>query len=565
MTYDWIIPERPKVEKTDSHFPHLPPPIQQILLQRNITEPAQITAFTNPNLNSLHNPFLLKGMVNATARIIEAIKNQEKIIIFGDYDVDGVTSSAILYEGLKQVGAKVKSVLPSRFKEGYGLSRLAVHKIVKLNAQLIVTVDCGINAVEAVSLATENGIEVIITDHHVPGASLPAATAIINPKQAGCLYPFKGLAGCGLAFKLLQAVFISLEIGKDKTLYWLDLVALGTAADFVTSLGENRILLALGLRQLEKSQRLGIQLLLQTAGLKGRTISVKDVVFKLAPRLNAAGRISHARKSFQLLTAQSTQKAHNLLQLIEHENSLRRALDKMILDEAKWLLQVEQLQSRQKVVVLASEKWHLGVLGIVAARLQEEILKPVVLISIKNGIGKGSARSNNDLNLISAFKKVENLLISFGGHKNAAGLTIRQENVPEFSQAINQYVSNLHDPIQTTKRKRVDSVVMFNDLNVDLFSWLKKLAPYGPDNMRPIFYAQNLKVVEEIRISGNGFCNFKLKSQAKTVEAVAYNLKSIKKLQNQKDMHLNAVFVIEETAWGGKTSIRLRIKDFEVV
>ena len=566
MLYQWIYPEQvtQKISEADIKKYDIHPVIAQILAQRNISSSESLRHFFEPSLKNLYDPFLFKNMDTAVSRIIKAMRSGENIMIYGDYDVDGVTSVAILYDGLFKLGGKVSFFIPSRFQEGYGLSQDGIDAAKERQVSLIITVDCGITAVEESLYAKSLGIDVIITDHHEPGKTLPAAAAIIDPKLDTCSYPFKELAGCGVAYKVLQGLCQRLEMDAAFPEQYLDLVTVGTAADIVPLIDENRILVKNGLEILQRNPRPGIFALLEICGLIEKRISVSTIVFIIAPRINAVGRISNAKKAVHLLAAKSLQQARNIARIMEKENIARKKIDEMTFNEAQAIVEnTIDIQSK-RILVLAKKDWHPGVVGIVASRIMEKYNRPSILLSIQDGIGKGSARSTSNFNIYSALKNLEHLFISFGGHRYAAGITITEEDIAVLDEEINRgSVDELHINDMVPKLN-IDVEISFKQLTASFFNSLKKLSPSGPSNMRPVFVSRKLRVYGKANVVGKNHLKVKFKQNGVVVDAIGYRLGEYVDIMNHPKNLINCAYVIEESKWSGQTTIQMKIKDFEV-
>lgn len=565
MLYNWTLPDKPKKNKSkNNNSLKIPPIIKNILYNRNIKNIKDIYNFINPELSSLHDPFLMKDMEKAVTRICLALEKGENILIYGDYDVDGVTSVSILFEAIYNVGGKVSFFIPDRNKEGYGLSIVGVEKAVKRKSSLIITVDCGITAYDSVNYALSLGIDTIICDHHEMGEELPNAIAVLDPKVKGCSYPFRELAGCGVAFKLIQGLAKKLALKDEYAYQFLDLVALGSSADIVDIVGENRILVYHGLKAIREGARPGISELISICGFKKEDISVRRIVFSVAPRINAAGRISLAKKAVHLLTSKSQQQAKNIAQILNSENRIRKKIDESTLRDSERLIADQLNLEKDRIIVLEKESWHLGVIGIVASRILEKYHKPTILISVSNGVGTASARSNDHFNIINALKELKNILISFGGHEKAAGLSIRSENINLFREKINFIAQN---SVKLTNDKpflNIDSAISVENYNAGLFRWLNMLAPYGPGNMRPVFITRELSISGPVIRVGEKHLKFKVNQNGFVVDAIAYNMDQYYKIINDHRSSLNFVYVLEENDWQGQITVQLRVKDFEV-
>ncbi len=566
MLYQWIVPDKvdPNVISHISQEFHLHPLIATVLYNRSIRSDQQISHFFNDTLDDLFDPFLLDNMDIAVNRIISSLQSGEKIMIYGDYDVDGVTSVSILYDSLFRLGGKVMFYIPDRFDDGYGLSEIGIKKAKERDASLIVTVDCGTTAINEVEYAKKLGIDTIICDHHEQGDRLPDAVAILNPKLKGSNYPFRELAGCGVAFKLLQGLLQKLGYDKSWAFQYLDLVAIGTAADIVNLTSENRIFVKYGLKQVNDSPREGVYALMEQSGLLNRHLNVNSIVFNLAPRINAVGRISKAKKAVHLLTTTSFQQGRNIAQILEKENNTRRGIDEVTFKEAEELIESSVDLDNVNIIVLSKKDWHMGVLGIVASRLVEKYKRPVILISVIDGIGKGSARSVRDVNILSHIKLAESLLITYGGHQYAAGLTIAEEQIEEFKKRLINSAKSEAVLDEIKPKLYIDSEVMLEQFNAGFFKSLKLLGPFGPDNMRPVFTTYGLEVFGRVEIVGNNHLKTKFKQNGVVLDAIGYNLGDYVHLFNHGKNNISLSYVIEENNWNGRTTIQMRIKDFEV-
>jgi single-stranded-DNA-specific exonuclease len=565
MLYEWILPESSVLsQKTVFSKTRIPPIIENILIDRNINNEDLLKKYINPKLSDLHDPFLMKDMEIAVNRIITALQKGENILIYGDYDVDGVTGVSILHEALHRLGGKVSFFIPDRLKDGYGVSKTAIDTAKKRGVSLIITVDCGVTANEEIEYANAFEIETIICDHHEAVGEIPDSLAVLNPKLPDSKYPYKELAGCGVAFKLLQALCIRLDMDSSFFERYLDLVALGTSADIVDLAGENRIFVYNGLKKINSRERYGISELIDICGLKRQEITVNLIVFVLAPRLNAVGRISNAKKAVHLLTSTGHQQAKNIAQILNSENQQRRDIDELTLREAEEIISSSTDLDKTGVLVLAKKNWHLGVLGIVASRILEKYNKPTVMISINNGVGKASARSFDRFNIFSALNELSDLLVSYGGHACAAGLTIKSNKIDLFREKINIIAKNYVKLSNQRLELKINSVVTLNQFDAQVLRWLKILAPYGPNNMRPVFVSNYLTVSGKINEIGENHIKFKVKQNGVVIDAIAFNMKKYHSILSEKNIIINCAYVLEESNWQGQTTIQLRIKDFEV-
>ncbi|HDI51290.1 MAG TPA: single-stranded-DNA-specific exonuclease RecJ, partial [Bacteroidetes bacterium] len=498
---------------------------------------------------------------------------------YGDYDVDGTTAISMLYLFLKQMGAPPRFYIPDRLRDGYGLSENGIREIFSWGTDLILTTDCGITGVKEVALANKLGMEVIISDHHEPGEKLPPALAVLNPKREDCSYPFKELAGVGVAFKLIQGLVDKFNLSKDYLEQCLDLVALGSAADIVPLTGENRILVKLGLETLRCTEKLGLRALIKSSGLLGRSIGTGQVVFILAPRINAVGRMGSAARAVHLLVADSERRADNIAKILETENRNRRNLDEEIYKEAVEIMERQFDPERDWSIVLHKEGWHPGVVGIVASRLVERYYRPTVMIALGDEldmlntqaesqggkIGKGSARSIPGFDIYSALKACQNYLISFGGHKFAAGLSIQKEMIPAFRNAFNQVARQMMTSEHLIPKICFDGVLKLNEIDAKFIRLLKLFAPHGPQNMRPVFLSTNLEVVGTPQIVGNNHLKFKVRQRGAqnriVIDAIGFNLGDLIYRISPGEANLDMIYVIEENEFQGERSLQLRVKD----
>ncbi len=566
MVYHWVHPKPWNVEKLSGIIRsfNLHPVIAQILYNRNIDTPEKVERFFRSDLKDLHDPFLLNDMEPAVLRIIKALQEGENILIYGDYDVDGVTSVSILYDGLFRLGGKVYFFIPDRFREGYGVSKQGIRAAKRKGTSLIITVDCGITAVDEVQYAHELGIDMIICDHHEASEQIPDAVAVIDPKIRQSQYPFKELAGCGVSFKVLQAVAAKLGYGDAFTSQYLDLVAIGTSADIVPLVDENRIFVKHGLQKINSKTRPGIFALQESCGLIDRRINVSTIVFIMAPRLNAVGRISNAKKAVHLLTTQSYQQGRNIARILEKENKERRSIDDITFEEAQRYIQDRIDISHKRILVLAKENWHTGVIGIVASRIMEKFNRPVVLISVEDGVGKGSARSIADFDIYDTLHRLGHLLVNFGGHQYAAGLTINRDKIEAFDEAINKLAMHSLRPEAMVPKLFIDAEIRFNQLNVNFLNGLKRLAPFGPQNMRPVLLSSELSTFGGVFTVGQNHLKTKFKQDGVVIDAIGYKLGTYSASLKKGNTPVSCAYVLEENQWNGQTTIQMRIKDLEV-
>jgi single-stranded-DNA-specific exonuclease len=460
--------------------------LANLMVQRYITTPQEAQAFFTPSLDYLHDPFLMKDMNIAVDRISTAIKKNEKILVYGDYDVDGTTAVALVYSFLKEQYSNVDYYIPDRYKEGYGVSLQGIDFAAKNNCKVVITLDCGIKAVEKIHYAKTKGIDVIVCDHHYPGEDIPKAIAVLDPKQPGCGYPYKELSGCGVGFKLIHAYSKVLGIPFSNITHYLDLVAVSIASDIVPITGENRVLTYFGLKQLNESPRTGLKEIIKEAEVF-RMLTVEDVVFKIGPRINAAGRMETGSKAVDLLVSNDVKLANGISKEINNFNIERRTVDRIITTEAMRMISEDQRRVNAKTTVLYNPAWKKGVIGIVASRLIETYYRPTVILTESNGFATGSARSVQGYDLYQALEACSDLLESFGGHMYAAGLTLKKDNIEPFIERFEQYVNSTITEDQLMPRIFIDTELSFSEINEEFFRVMSQFQPFGPENMSPVF------------------------------------------------------------------------------
>ncbi len=539
-----------------------PEMIAEMLIRKDLTDVDEITKFFNPSLDDTFDPFLFPDMEKAVDRILKAIEDKEFITIYGDYDVDGTTSTSLLFLGLTKIGALIDYYIPHRMIDGYGLSLSGVDQLKENGTNLIISVDCGINAIEEVEKINKLGIDIIITDHHNPKEILPAAHAIINPKQISSNYPYKFLAGVGVAYKLLVAVYKKLKIdSKEMVDKYVDLVALGTIADIVPLTGENRIFASVGLDRLIKKDNIGLNALINIAGLSQKEINAGDIVFGIAPRINAAGRMGSAMRAVELMVSTDDSKSDELAQIIERENSIRQQIDQRTFQEACDIIdnKYKDLKNTHCLVV-SSDSWHPGVIGIVASKLVEKYYRPAIMITFKDGIGSGSGRSIHGLDLFAALSTVENYLETFGGHKYAAGLSILVEYIDIIESKINTYIKE-----HTSDQDLIPALVIENklelyEINDNLLDWMNKFAPFGPGNMRPTFYTENVSIVGFPYNVGKNHLKLKVMKDGCNLDLIGFNLGDLLPML-KKGSTIDIAYSLEFNTWQGRTSIQGKLKD----
>ncbi len=540
---------------------NIPLVIANILVERDITSKEKAIKFFKPALKDLHDPFLMKNMDQAVDRLQTALRNKENILIYGDYDVDGITACSLLYLYLKELTDQVYYFIPDRLKEGYGFSRRGVEEAKKLNVSLIITVDCGITACEEVSFAQENGIDVIITDHHEPARNLPQAFAILNPLLPECPYPFKGLAGVGVAFKLAHALNISIGREIDHLVPYTDLVAIGSAADIVPLVGENRVLVKEGIDRLNQRKNIGLNALLDVASLNNCFIGTGQILFGIAPRINAVGRLGSAERAVNLFTTSKRIDAYEMAHVLENENKLRKNIEEQTFLEAYEQAKKEHDPDSTDPLVLVGEGWHPGVIGIVASRLIDKFYRPTVMIALDEGIGKGSIRSVPDYDVFSALQKCGGFLKEYGGHKYAAGLTIEEPQVASFKEAFKSEVKATIKKEELVPKLKIDASIPLDLIDENFYNVLKYFAPFGMQNTRPVFVAEQMEIVGTPTIVGKNHLKLSLRQGNKVLPAIGFNMGDRIDQLEIGIPKFDFAFVIEENSWRGKTTIQLQIKD----
>jgi single-stranded-DNA-specific exonuclease len=539
--------------------------LASILIQRNITNFFEAKSFFRPALTSIHDPFLMNGMHQASIRVINAITNNEKIYVYGDYDVDGTCSAALMYLFLKELGANVETYIPNRLTEGYGMSVQSIDYIKEQKTDLIISVDCGITAVEEIDHANSLGIDVIVCDHHQPKEELPKAYAILDPIKPGCNYPFKHLSGAGVAFKLASAV--GDRIGKkNMALKYLDLVALAGAADIVPLVDENRILVKEGLDIINTNPRPGIAALIKSARMEPGNLTAGQIVFTIAPRVNAVGRLGDANRAVELFTTNDPKKAIELAQVLEDENTKRRTIDEATFSHAIDLVESSINIDEELGIVLHDNDWHPGVIGIVASRLVEKFHKPTVMLTTIDGVAKGSARSVTGFNIYEALQGCDDLLLQFGGHEAAAGLAVELDKLEEFRKRFNAILRTNMRESDILPEIRIDAKLAFSEISPKFIRILDQFAPFGPGNMRPVFMSENVSLLYPPRIVGSNHlvtC-FKQNGNDKVFDAIGFNLGAFANRIDKEKNLVDIVYTIESISKDGKTYPQIRLKDLQV-
>lgn len=538
-----------------------------LLVQRGITTFEQARMFFRPSLDDLHDPFLMKDMDKAIERIERAINKGEKILIYGDYDVDGTTSVSLVYSFFRKYYDKIDYYIPDRYTEGYGISYKGIEFAALNRTKLIIALDCGIKAVEKVQFARERGIDFIICDHHNPGDVLPNAVAVLDPERPDCTYPYKHLSGCGVGFKLTQAYCNKHKISFDEIKEYIDLVAVSIASDIVPITGENRVLAFHGLKKLNENPRTGLKAIISVAGMEGKPITVEDVVFKIGPRINAAGRMESGKQAVDLLISENKEEALLHCEKINAYNVTRRNIDKNMTDEA--LKEIETFGSRYKYsTVLFNPSWHKGVVGIVASRLIESYYRPTIILTESNGLATGSARSVNGFDLYAAISSCSDLLENFGGHMYAAGLTLKVDNVQLLRERFEEVVKEKITPELLVQQIEIDAEMNLKDISPQFFRILKQFEPFGPDNMNPVFFAENVVDNGYGRIVGSGEEHLKLclvqEDEPYTVyDGIAFNQAS-HYAKIRKGLGFDIAYTLAENTFRGNTNLQLNVKDIKI-
>lgn len=558
----WILKPKPDPEKVESLARELgvDPRVAFLLVQRDISTYEEARLYFRPGWQDLHDPFLMRDMQQAVDRIEKAVASNENIMIYGDYDVDGTTAVALVYSYFREWYPNVTTYIPDRYQEGYGISCQGIDYAADNDISLIIALDCGIKALDKINYAREKEIDFIICDHHTPGDSIPEAIAVLDPKRADCEYPYKELCGCGIGFKLLQAMQDRLDPENVQLEPYLDLVAVAIAADIVPMTGENRVLMSLGMQVLNRLPRPGIQALTQE--IKKQEIGVSDVVFIIAPRINAAGRMRHGNYAVTLLTESSLDKAREYATEINAFNQERRGLDRQITEEA--LAQISALGEEDRFTsVVYKDSWHKGVIGIVASRLTETFYRPTLVFTKSNDKLAASARSVKGFDVYQALAQCSDTLEQFGGHKYAAGLTLREDKYEEFKAQFEEVVAASIDPNLLTPEIAIDAPITLQKISPKFLRIIKQFAPFGPGNMSPLFMADNLRDVGFAKCVGEGGKHLKLsitQQGSLPIGAIGFNLGDKLALVSG-GKSFSAVFSIEENTWNGKVSIQLRLRD----
>jgi len=544
----------------------IPPLVAQLLIKRGITDSREGERFLSPSLKHLHDPFLMKDMSKGVERVIKALKHGEKITIYGDYDVDGITACALLVDFLRSLGSEPSFYIPHRLKEGYGLNAEAVKKVVAQGTKLLICVDCGISDQEEIQLAQALGMDTVVVDHHEPPPLPSPAHAVLDPLQLDCPFPFKGLAGVGVAFYLVIALRSRLrdkgfwrDSGEPNLNRYLDLVALGTIADIVPLIDINRVLVTHGLKELRKSLRPGLKALKEVSGIGMGEISTGQVAFRLAPRLNAGGRVANGQMGVELLLAKEYEQAQKIADALDQANRERQKIEEGIYQEAKEIIKRDGLLDRRSMV-LSSDQWHPGVIGIVASRLAEEFWRPTILIALDGDRGKGSARSIAGFHIYEGLQECEDLLVGFGGHKYAAGLTISRDKIEAFRDGFEEAAKRNIGEEDLIPTISIDAELDLQEITPELLRYVSRFAPYGPTNPKPLFATRNRFKVHDVRVLGRNTLKFELKEGKKTYEVIGFGMGN---LSPELSSELKIAFHPRMNDWQGVKRLQLELRAVE--
>ncbi len=570
MSFRWVY-SKPEQEESASVLEDqlgVPPVIARLLSLRDVNTFYDAKTFFRPDIDHLHDPFLMKDMDKASRRLASAVCNHEKVLVYGDYDVDGTTATASLLLFLKNFGLDATYYIPHRFKEGYGINPEGVKYASEIGASLIVSVDCGITAVKEARQARELGIDLIICDHHTVGDKLPECIAVLDPKRSDCNYPFDGLSGAGVGFKLIQATISKLGLGIDKSYEYLDLIAISIASDIVPIIDENRVLMRKGLELINEKPRPGIKALIDLVqkNNSAEKVTTSTIVFSIGPRINAAGRMGDAAVAVELMISDSEETAGRIASQLETINDKRRETDRRTMDEALAMLDSKFDMEELSSMVLHHPDWNLGVIGIVASRLVDTYYRPAIMLSTVEGKIKGSARSVKGFNIYDALKECEDLLEQFGGHEFAAGLTMEKENLAEFRKRINQIAFQKLQENDFKPELMIDSKMDLSHVDMKFWKLLSQFEPFGPGNLRPVFVSENVDIFGDPAIVGKGHLKMKIRQNGSGIfDAIGFNMHEfMPAVRKSKDCRVDVAYVIEENYWNNKRSLQLRLKDIHV-
>lgn len=566
MTKRWVLKEPADHAATEtlSKAININSTLANLLVQRGMSTYDEARQFFRPSVEDLHDPFLMKDMDKAVTRLQEAIAKNHKILVYGDYDVDGTTSVALFYGFLAGYTQTIEFYIPDRYKEGYGISEAGIDWAIEEGFELIVSLDCGIKAVNMIGKAVAAGIDFIVCDHHLPGAELPPAYAVLDPKRSDCPYPFKELSGCGIGFKLLQAYCIKSDISLEKLYPYLDLVAVSIAADIVPASGENRTLAHFGLKQLNSQPRPGLQALIDLAGFRSE-IDINNIVFGIGPRINASGRISHAKTAVELLLSENIGEATSIADGINDKNTERRNFDVIITREALEMIE-QNPNTTAKSTVLFKNDWHKGVIGIVASRCIDLYYRPTIILTESNNKATGSARSVAGFDIYKAITECSDLLLQYGGHMYAAGLTMELSKVAEFQQRFEEVVASSIQPEQLIPQIEIDQVLLLDQINPRFFNILKQMSPFGPLNMPPVFMTENVKAIGRPKVLKNKHLklNLGLEEGGPALEAIGFDMADYFSMIDS-GMRFHIAYTIEENNYWQPGTLQICLKDIKFV
>ena len=542
------------------------PVICQLLVKRGITTEEEANKFFKPSLNDLHDPFLMPDMDRAVKRLNKALGEREKILVYGDYDVDGTTAVSLVYKFLRPYTTLLDYYIPDRYDEGYGISYKGIDYAANNDVKLIISLDCGIKAIEKIEYAKQKGIDFIICDHHMPDDTLPDAVAVLDAKRVDSIYPYEHLSGCGVGFKFMQAFAKSNNFPFADLEKLLDLCAVSIASDIVPITGENRIMAYYGLKQINSNPSLGLKGIIDVCGLTGKEITMSDIVFKIGPRINASGRMMNGKEAVDLLLAKDSESAREKSENINQYNDERRELDKKITDEANAIIDDFQDMADRKAIVVFNPAWHKGVIGIVASRLTEKYYRPAVVLTKSSELITGSARSVAGFDIYKAIESCRDLLENFGGHTYAAGLSLKEENLEAFTNRFLQLAADEIVPEQMVPQLDVDAILDFKDINAKFMHDLKKMSPFGPDNQKPVFCSRRVKDYGTSKLVGKDLEHIKLElidaNSNSPIHGIAFGMhKHSKHIKGMKPF--NICYTVEENTYNGNTSLQLMIKDIK--
>lgn len=569
MIYKWnyesLTPENNDKKETLAQKLRIHPTLCQLLIQRGVTSVEEAEKFFHPSLRDLHDPFLLPDMDKAIKRIERALGEKERILVYGDYDVDGTTAVALTYKFLRKFTTNLDYYIPDRYDEGYGISEQGIDYASETDVKLIIALDCGIKAVEKVNYAKEKGIDFIICDHHMPGDVLPDAVAVVDAKRIDSTYPYSHLSGCGVGFKLVQALAQNNRLDFSELIELLDLVAVSIASDIVPITGENRILAFYGLRQLNSNPSMGLKGIIDICGLNNKNITVGDIVFKIGPRINASGRMMNGKEAVDLLLANSSEAAREKSENIDHYNDDRRELDKRITDEATNFIESRGDITKRNSIVIYNENWHKGVIGIVASRLTEKYYRPAVVLTKSNDLITGSARSVVGFDVYRAIESCKDILENFGGHTYAAGLSLREENLAEFKRRFEAMSVEMIAPEMMRPQIDVDAELTLSDIDNKFIYDLNRFAPFGPENLNPVFVTKGVIDFGTSKLVGKEMMHIKLDIIDSTTRIPMHGIafRQSSSYQMVKQDSFDICYTLEQNTHNGKTNTQLYIKDID--